>query len=381
MYAPLALIVALIVYGTLYPWHFRWVPGADPLSIVLHSQLILWDRWGLRDIAVNVLLYLPFGAAGFLALARRGRRRMWAAAGATLAGMLLSATLEMLQVYVPGRDPSLSDVASNTVGSAAGALTAVILGHHLTKLKLGRAAMRGRAPALLVLLSWAAFQLYPLVPSVTRSTLRAAAAYLLRPARVSPVEVWGAAAEWFAAGVVLAAATGARRRWMLPATAILVLAFRPMVVDRHMSLEEVLGAAAAALLWVAIPRPGAGLALGMLGSAIVLRELAPFRFAAESAPFSWIPFRASLETDWQSGAVTLLRKAYDYGATAWLLRALGVPYVAAGIGLAAALAVMEALQCYLPGRTPEITDSVLALAMAFLLARLWNRRELATDKQ
>lgn len=143
-----------------------------------------------------------------------------------------------------------------------------------------------------MLLSWAAFQLYPLVPSVTRSTLRAAAAYLLRPARVSPVELWGAAAEWFAAGVVLAAATDLRRRWLLPAAAILVLAFRPFVMDRRMSLEEVLGAAAAALLWMAIPRPNAGLALGMLGSAIVLRELAPFRFPAESAPFSWLPFRA-----------------------------------------------------------------------------------------
>jgi hypothetical protein len=187
------------------------------------------------------------------------------------------------------------------------------------------------------------------------------------------VEVWGAAAEWFAAGVVLAAAMGMRRRWMLPAAALLVLAFRLVVMDRRMSLEEVLGAAAAALLWVAIPRPDAGLALGMLGSAIVLRELAPFRFAAKSAPFSWIPFRASLEADWDSGAVILLRKAYDYGAAAWLLRALGVPYTAAGIALAAALAAMEALQCYLPDRTPEITDSVLVLAMAFLLARLSKR--------
>lgn len=112
---------------------------------MLHSQLILWDRRGLRDVAINVLLYLPFGAAAFLALSR-GRRRVWAVAGATAAGTLLSATLEMLQVYAPGRDPSLSDVASNTLGAAAGALAAMILGHRLAKLTPGRAVVRGRAP-------------------------------------------------------------------------------------------------------------------------------------------------------------------------------------------------------------------------------------------
>jgi VanZ family protein len=37
------------------------------------------------------------------------------------------------------------------------------------------------------------------------------------------------------------------------------------------------------------------------------------------------------------------------------------------------LAVLEAIQRYLPGRTPESTDSVVALLMALVLWRLSRR--------
>jgi VanZ family protein len=41
--------------------------------------------------------------------------------------------------------------------------------------------------------------------------------------------------------------------------------------------------------------------------------------------------------------------------------------------VAGSLAVLEAIQRYLPGRTPEITDSVVALLMAGVLWRLSSR--------
>jgi hypothetical protein len=112
----------------------------------------------------------------------------------------------------------------------------------------------------------------------------------------------------------------------------------------------------------------------LLASAIVLRELSPFRFAETPHAFSWIPFAATFESERQSATVILLRKAFEYGALVWLFRSEGMSYARAAIAVAGSLAVLEAIQRYLPGRSPEITDSVVTLLMALALWRLSNSR-------
>jgi hypothetical protein len=69
-------------------------------------------RFG-ADAIVNVLLFLPFGAAGALCL---GARR------AVLTGLALSLGIELAQLLVPGRYTSPSDVVFNTAGAALGVL-------------------------------------------------------------------------------------------------------------------------------------------------------------------------------------------------------------------------------------------------------------------
>jgi hypothetical protein len=79
---------------------------------------------GLVDVLLNIGLFLPLGAA----LRLRGLRLPVVAAVACL----VSLGLELLQSMIPGRDPSLSDVLSNTVGGALGGAAAV-WGHHLSR--------------------------------------------------------------------------------------------------------------------------------------------------------------------------------------------------------------------------------------------------------
>src|SRR3954470_7000279 len=104
-------VVFLIVYGSLYPWHFEYrdLPAA-PLWILLHS----WDtdsgRRFFADIVVNIALYVPLGMSGFLAL------RKWRIAGPVAIGILLSSSIEMLQLYTPGRDSSAIDFTNNVIG-------------------------------------------------------------------------------------------------------------------------------------------------------------------------------------------------------------------------------------------------------------------------
>jgi VanZ family protein len=82
-----------------------------------------------RDVAQNVLLYVPFGALGVLsrlraggASARRAVERPWwrETIKVCLLAVLFSATVETLQLYTIDRVASLTDIVSATIGSAIG---------------------------------------------------------------------------------------------------------------------------------------------------------------------------------------------------------------------------------------------------------------------
>jgi VanZ family protein len=364
----LVIAAALIVYGSLFPWHFDWQRAPEgPLDIVLHSWPDRFDRFLLRDIALNILLYMPLGLAAYLSVARRSRALAFSIA--VLCGLALSAAMETLQVYVPGRQPSLLDITTNTIGTAAGALTALLFLPAIESL-LERGRRSRPAAAALLLIAWGTCQLYPFFPDISHHKLHDDAAAFAHGFPLSGVELWANNAEWFAAFLAMRAVFG-RLRLSWHGCAMAILGVRLFVATRTETLNEVIGAVIALALWLVIAdgrRTRAGLCF--LSLAIVLRELAPFRFTADAAHFTWIPFVPTFTSEWQSAVVVLARKAFDYGAMVWLLRRAGIRYAVGAPCVAAALFVCELAQTHLPGRTPEITDSVLTLVMALVLWRL-----------
>jgi glycopeptide antibiotics resistance protein len=88
--------------------------GTEPFSFCFACE----SRW-LADGILNVLLFAPLGfflAVGF------GKWRTTVAFG-----FLLSGTIELLQTMIPGRDPSLSDVVFNTLGTTLGVAVAMTM--------------------------------------------------------------------------------------------------------------------------------------------------------------------------------------------------------------------------------------------------------------
>lgn len=100
----LAAALAAILAATLTP------AGTD-LQPEFSRCLVCGSR-GVSDAIVNVILFAPLGAA--LAF---GGRTGWRS---VLLGGLLSCGVEVAQIFIPGRDPSLGDVTFNTLGTAAG---------------------------------------------------------------------------------------------------------------------------------------------------------------------------------------------------------------------------------------------------------------------
>src|SRR5688500_5435867 len=113
-----AIIVGLIVYGSLFPFDFR-IPAGENRS--LGALIRTWDLLPSRgNLIANTLLYAPLGFFGFLALGTRIDARIRVLA-AILSGLVLSVALELTQFYDAGRRTHLADVYTNTIGTVLGA--------------------------------------------------------------------------------------------------------------------------------------------------------------------------------------------------------------------------------------------------------------------
>lgn len=117
----IVVYVLFIVYASLSPftgWREQGLNFADVLDMPLRLTYTSFDA------TINVLAYMPFGLLVCLVL----RERFGAATSAVLSlcmGVLLSASMEYLQMYLPTRVSSNMDMLSNSSGALIGALIAV----------------------------------------------------------------------------------------------------------------------------------------------------------------------------------------------------------------------------------------------------------------
>jgi len=85
----------------------------------------------LIDVMGNIAVFMPLGGTVALALGHRSTRARLILA--TMAGALLSATIEGLQMMLPSRVSALDDWLLNTLGAAFGALVINAVLHFRTR--------------------------------------------------------------------------------------------------------------------------------------------------------------------------------------------------------------------------------------------------------
>ena len=112
VYLPAAAFLVIIGILTLRP-----LPGQAFLSHATPWWCLLCGALGTVDVLLNILLFVPFGLTLRLAGFRLGTL--------ALVGLATSVLIEALQwQVVAGRDASLSDVMTNSLGTALGGLVA-----------------------------------------------------------------------------------------------------------------------------------------------------------------------------------------------------------------------------------------------------------------
>lgn len=399
-----------IVYVTTLPFDFVFSTSTalDKLGGVSRHLFTGPDgqRASLSDMVQNVVLFAPFGVLCVAALttrreARARAVRFWVAvAVATIAGCVLSAAVETLQLFTPERVTSLNDVVTDTTGALLGALVAVVairLRHRLGAQASYGATMHELYPvlvwgALAMLAAWHPFDTtldIGGIGSKVRSFIRDPwQAGVLADEGVDVVRY----ALFSASCVVCFERLGIARPRVRAAFAGIALAAvlelsQFFVQSRMPGMKDMtvgaIGSCGAALL--AVPRlwskRRAASAIGIASLlATALMMLSPFVIRSDRQPFTIVPLRSYAAGPPErtiSHAAELSLAFFPLGFSLALLlprrlRLMRVALIAFALGV-----LLEFLQGWIAGRYPDVTDAaVLALGA---LAGTWAASNIAAD--
>lgn len=120
----IVLTLVLIVVSTLYPFKFS-LPGVSPLRVILHA---FRTRSSVLDVFANVILFMPLGFGLASIIAKRHYTFFTKLLAVSLLCGGLSCSIELLQVFLPGRRPTAIDVLTNGAGGGLGFLCFHYLG-------------------------------------------------------------------------------------------------------------------------------------------------------------------------------------------------------------------------------------------------------------
>jgi VanZ family protein len=357
----------LILYGSLFPFQMRTSADFALLDVVA----LTFKPTTRGDIVSNLLLYMPLGLCLMFAWGGRGA---WPLTRAILVGTALSVAVEVTQIYLRFRVSSLTDVALNAIGTFLGAFAAMTYTALGTSVRIPALVSSRLDPAALsVVVLWLAFRLAPFVPTIDWQKYKDALRPLFVDPQVGALDVLRYVTGWLVVAYAVRLLT--RREYALVATLAIVgivLFGRLVVVGKTLNISEIAALAAfvplaAFLVALRDPRRVAVLA-ALLVVSIVAQGVAPFDFASQAQGFSWMPFRSSLNGSIELNYSVLLEKCFWYFSLVWLLARRGWSSATAALGTASLVATIEVVQMWLPGRSADVTDPLLALAAGVLLA-------------
>lgn len=376
----LLAVAVLIVYGSLYPFNFK--PDATEGGVLAALSQLSWQRAGRGDRIANVLLYLPLGFCLFLWLETRLRPRA-ALIASIAAGTLLSLCIEVAQVFVSIRVPSLTDLTLNSFGTALGVISGMAWGTLSALMHLPARAekpMRDPGAALLIGL-WLAWRLFPLVPQLDLSKLKAALRPLFDP-EIDPVAVFVYLTCWLVVNQLVAAVFSRPRR-----LEVLLLVIACVLVGTLLIAGQTFVPAELVALLLLLPlvvlmhrmaaRPRRAALVLAVATVLIIDGLAPFDFTAARTPFDFWPFMKWLAMgvptavqmlDWSE----LAGKLFLFGALMWALKEWGASIRFALVFVTSMVLAIELLQMWLPHQSAAITDPVLALGVGLTLRWLYQ---------
>jgi glycopeptide antibiotics resistance protein len=350
-------ISALIVYGSIYPFNFN----LDAYDSGMLPGLFYFGlgRTGGGDLISNVVLFLPFG---FLAMQCTRNRWSWKSWLLILGlGFSFAYAIQVAQLIIPKRVPSGSDAVWNVVGCALGCL--------LGMTRMPRIPGTPNIPAgplpvptllAVFLILW---NLRPFVPSLDVQNITDNLKHLLSSPIPQPLWTFQNLVAWLLVFHFFEAEdVKPISEKHYPMLVLLTLGLGLFIVGNSITIDRIAGALLALPAWKVLrglPRTP----ILCLSTFIVIVGIGftPFELRAEPIAFKWIPFQGALGGNMFINVLATTKKMLLYGCLIYLLVELNLRLMTSTLIVSVFLFVSEFLQIFFHKKTPEITDSILAL--------------------
>ena len=101
----------------------------------------------------------------------------------------------------------------------------------------------------------------------------------------------------------------------------------------------------------------------VLCALVIMLRLEPFVFRANPGQFGWLPFRSFLGGAFGVNVQSFFEKSFLYGGLVWIAGRAGLDLRIATFAVAAVVLATSVAEIYLPGRSAEITDAIVAILM------------------
>lgn len=354
------LTSVILIYASLFPFNF-----------VGDANRGLFDHLGpggWQDRVGNILGFMPLGLCVVWTCERaHSLLRLWA--GLALA-ILLALLLQVAQAYLPSRDPAIVDVLNNGVGLGLG----VAAGGMMPWRRLyGQHVDGPPAVWLLLVLFLLLYLMTPYLPTTELAALKIRAKHLLAQRTFHLDDFGGALALWFG---LLALWDGWRRSGARIAAVIassaLLFAWRALTPGNMLNYSEALGALSGGLLALVLPqvwRQRTG--LPVFAALILVGGLTPFEIRSAPMPPFLIPFEPLLSSrNWLIALGVAGYKSVVYGGFVLAgYRQWGRLRTAALWGMVLT-GLVEAAQIVLASGTPELSDPLWVLCIAWIMRLL-----------
>ena len=333
------------------------------------------------DLIANLVAYVPLGFLLVLLL-RAQAAKMTGILIVTLLGTSLSLLMEFVQLFLPSRISSYTDLVANVLGVFVGAMVGGIFANTLNNAASARRREvwldnNGAAIAFLIAFAlWAIYQWFPWIPTFDVGTIKQNLTSFKQVIQHQQTLQWPDVFSYsfmiIGLGLLARYACAIGTPWwpIFAASSGLVLIARIFVQNRGLAVEAFLGYIVAAimlLLLAAMPRNRA--VMGSLASLALIcgfgvAELTPG--LGKITAFNWVPLYGEISNN-LNGIANLLNLLWISMALGASLCMLAKPHGSPRIAWLAVLIVgviffvFEWMQIRIPGRQGDITASLMGM--------------------
>ena len=369
------LMAAVIVHGSLYPYRFHLID----IETLIRSLFIMGYTTP-ADMASNVLLFVPFGFLGVRSM-QTPFKPIYYVILITIIGLIFAYLVQVMQLFYEGRVPSMHDVIWNLVGTLLGAWLGAV--DRLRFIGGRRGQELWLTVPMLLAGCWILSRLVPLVPALDLSVIKHGLKPLLLHPEFSIADIFRNFVAWIIFAHLFSSLLKNSLSTILFGVIITCILGAQVIIEmRVVSLPNALGAVGAFLVWGAILKhyqKRAIILVLLIMAMLAVNGLKPFQIG-EAKEIQWVPFWGYIRGAGKIWTVILFfYKMFLYGSLVWLLEEIERKWIVAATIATLWVMLIEFLQIWFVGHTPEITDPFIVMMMA-IWVKQFRHVKLAEDK-